>query len=185
MGKSKTKTIEAKDVDGRIYLTHEDGSVDLVIAVASITQAVEDLGLTSEDAPEKPSKKETPAPKGKGKKAPEPEPEEEEEEELTPEDIEGMSKKELLALIEEEDLDVDPDGLKLGELREAVSEELFGEDSDEEEVEEVEEDEEDEEEEDDEEAEEEEEEDDDVEEWDDDDEEEEEEPKKPTKKKKK
>ena len=65
----------------------------------------------------------------------------EEEEELTAEDVAEMSRSDLVDLIEAEDLDVDPDDYKgrkkLDELRDAVAEELFGdEDEDEDEDEE-------------------------------------------------
>jgi hypothetical protein len=107
--------------------------------------------------------------------------EDEGEDEVSEEDIMAMSKKELLAVIEEDELDIDPkDHKKLEALKAAVIAELFG--DEEEEAEEEEEEAEDDEEE------EEEEEDDDMEDWDDEEEEEEEEEepkKKPASKKKK
>lgn len=52
--------------------------------------------------------------------------EDDEEEDLTEDEIMKMKKAELLELIEEEQLDVDPKGLKLKELREAVCDAYFG-----------------------------------------------------------
>ena len=69
--------------------------------------------------------------KGKGKKAkkeeePEEEEEEEEAEDLTEDDINDMKRKALLTLIEDEDIDIDPDDYKkLADLKEAVIEEYF------------------------------------------------------------
>lgn len=61
----------------------------------------------------------------KGKKA-EPEEDEEDEEEITEDDVEAMDKKELISLVEEMELDIDPkDYKKVEALREAVSEALF------------------------------------------------------------
>lgn len=58
---------------------------------------------------------------------------EEEGDEYTEEEILKMKKAELLELIEEEELDVDPKGMKIKELRTAVADEYFGDDDDEEE----------------------------------------------------
>lgn len=162
---SKTrKFVEAKELGGKLYLIYDNGDIELVVTsvnVVGLEDAIPQL-LDSEDDEDEDEDEDEDVEE-------ESEEDEEDEENLTEADINAMNKKELLALIEEDDLEVDPDEHKtLKKLRAAVIEELFTEEDDEEEE--------------DLEFEDDEEEEDDLEDWDDEDEEEEEEEPKPKKK---
>lgn len=122
--------------NGVKIIKFEDGSIAFVKVQLELSDedAADFFGGSAE--PEKPAKKGKEEPKGKSGKGKKEEPEEEEEEEeeneeenedeLTADDLMQMDEEELADLIEEQELDVDPEEFEddVEGLRQAIADEL-------------------------------------------------------------
>ena len=109
----KKEEVSRKEINGLVFVTYDDGSVEITMAPITLTkEQVEDIFGETEEAEEDEEEEET---------------EEEEEVEITGEDLAGMDFEELEDVCDDNDLDTDPDDYEeddVEKFRKAIAKEL-------------------------------------------------------------
>lgn len=115
----KKEEVSRKEINGLVFVTYDDGSVEITMAPITLTkEQVEDIfGEDEEESEDEESEDEEE----------EEESDEEEEVEITGEDLAGMDFEELEDVCDDNDLDTDPDDYEeddVEKFRKAIAKEL-------------------------------------------------------------
>lgn len=116
----KKEEVSRKEINGLVFVTYDDGSVEITMAPITLTkEQVEDIFGEAEEADEDEEESED--------EDEEEEETEEEEVEITGEDLAGMDFEELEDVCDDNDLDTDPDDYEeddVEKFRKAIAKEL-------------------------------------------------------------
>ena len=108
----KKEEVSRKEINGLVFVTYDDGSVEITMAPITLTkEQVEDIFGEAEEAEEDEEE----------------ESDEKEEVEITGEDLAGMDFEELEDVCDDNDLDTDPDDYEeddVEKFRKAIAKEL-------------------------------------------------------------
>lgn len=140
MARKKKEEVSRKEINGLVFVTYDDGSVEITMAPITLTkEQVEDIFGEAEEAEEDEEEEETKEEDSDDddntdEDEEESEDEEEEEEsdekeevEITGEDLAGMDFEELEDVCDDNDLDTDPDDYEeddVEKFRKAIAKEL-------------------------------------------------------------
>lgn len=130
----KKEEVSRKEINGLVFVTYDDGSVEITMAPITLTkEQVEDIFGETEEAEEDEEEEETEE-EDSDDDEDEEESEDEEEEsdekeevEITGEDLAGMDFEELEDVCDDNDLDTDPDDYEeddVEKFRKAIAKEL-------------------------------------------------------------
>lgn len=134
----KKKEVSRKEINGLVFVTYDDGSVEITMAPITLTkEQVEDIFGETEEAEEDEEEEETEeedsdddedTDEDEGESEDEEEESDEKEEvEITGEDLAGMDFEELEDVCDDNDLDTDPDDYEeedVEKFRKAIAKEL-------------------------------------------------------------
>lgn len=128
----KKEEVSRKEINGLVFVTYDDGSVEITMAPITLTkEQVEDIFGEAEEAEEDEEEEETEeedSDDDDNTDEDEEESEDEEEEvEITGEDLAGMDFEELEDVCDDNDLDTDPDDYEeddVEKFRKAIAKEL-------------------------------------------------------------
>lgn len=128
----KKEEVSRKEINGLVFVTYDDGSVEITMAPITLTkEQVEDIFGETEEAEEDEEEEETEeedSDDDDNTDEDEEESEDEEEEvEITGEDLAGMDFEELEDVCDDNDLDTDPDDYEeddVEKFRKAIAKEL-------------------------------------------------------------
>lgn len=128
----KKEEVSRKEINGLVFVTYDDGSVEITMAPITLTkEQVEDIFGETEEAEEDEEEEETEeedSDDDEDTDEDEEESEDEEEEvEITGEDLAGMDFEELEDVCDDNDLDTDPDDYEeedVEKFRKAIAKEL-------------------------------------------------------------
>ena len=116
----KKEEVSRKEINGLVFVTYDDGSVEITMAPITLTkEQVEDIFGEAEEAEEDEDEEES--------EDDEEESDEKEEVEITGEDLAGMDFEELEDVCDDNDLDTDPDDYEeddVEKFRKAIAKEL-------------------------------------------------------------
>lgn len=138
MARKKKEEVSRKEINGLVFVTYDDGSVEITMAPITLTkEQVEDIFGEAEEAEEDEEEEETEeedSDDDEDTDEDEEESEDEEEEsdekeevEITGEDLAGMDFEELEDVCDDNDLDTDPDDYEeedVEKFRKAIAKEL-------------------------------------------------------------
>lgn len=134
----KKEEVSRKEINGLVFVTYDDGSVEITMAPITLTkEQVEDIFGEAEEAEEDEEEEETEEEDsdddedtdedGEESEDDEEESDEKEEVEITGEDLAGMDFEELEDVCDDNDLDTDPDDYEeedVEKFRKAIAKEL-------------------------------------------------------------
>lgn len=133
----KKEEVSRKEINGLVFVTYDDGSVEITMAPITLTkEQVEDIFGETEEAEEDEEEEETEEEDSDDDEETEEEEESEDEEEesdekeeveITGEDLAGMDFEELEDVCDDNDLDTDPDDYEeedVEKFRKAIAKEL-------------------------------------------------------------
>ena len=134
----KKEEVSRKEINGLVFVTYDDGSVEITMAPITLTkEQVEDIFGEAEEAEEDEEEEETEEEDSdddedtdedeEESEDDEEESDEKEEVEITGEDLAGMDFEELEDVCDDNDLDTDPDDYEEGDVekfRKAIAKEL-------------------------------------------------------------
>lgn len=132
----KKNEVSRKEINGLVFVTYNDGSVEITMAPITLTkdQVEEIFGEAEEEETEEEEEEESEDDEDDSEEEEETEEEEEEEEsdekeevEITGEDLAGMDFEELEDVCDDNDLDTDPDDYEeedVEKFRKAIAKEL-------------------------------------------------------------
>lgn len=134
----KKEEVSRKEINGLVFVTYDDGSVEITMAPITLTkEQVEDIFGEAEEAEEDEEEEETEEEDSdddedtdedeEESKDDEEESDEKEEVEITGEDLAGMDFEELEDVCDDNDLDTDPDDYEeddVEKFRKAIAKEL-------------------------------------------------------------
>ena len=122
----KKEEVSRKEINGLVFVTYDDGSVEITMAPITLTkEQVEDIFGETEEAEEDEEEEETEDEEESEDE--EEESDEKEEVEITGEDLAGMDFEELEDVCDDNDLDTDPDDYEeedVEKFRKAIAKEL-------------------------------------------------------------
>lgn len=132
MARKKKEEVSRKEINGLVFVTYDDGSVEITMAPITLTkEQVEDIFGETEEAEEDEEEEETEeedSDDDEDTDEDEEESEDEEEEvEITGEDLAGMDFEELEDVCDDNGLDTDPDDYEeedVEKFRKAIAKEL-------------------------------------------------------------
>lgn len=132
MAKKKTagkKEVSRKEVKGLIFITYDDGSVEVTMAPVSFTQEelMEALGLETEEEEDEDEDEDEDSSDEDDDEDDEDSSDDEDEVEISAEDLMGMDFEELEDLCDTNDLETDPDDYEVDDIekfRKQVAKEL-------------------------------------------------------------
>lgn len=123
----KKEEVSRKEINGLVFVTYDDGSVEITMAPITLTkEQVEDIFGETEEAEEDEEEEETEEDEEESEDEEE-ESDEKEEVEITGEDLAGMDFEELEDVCDDNDLDTDPDDYEeddVEKFRKAIAKEL-------------------------------------------------------------
>ena len=132
----KKEEVSRKEINGLVFVTYDDGSVEITMAPITLTkEQVEDIFGEAEEAEEDEEEEETEEEDSDDEEDEEESEDDEEEEEsdekeeveITGEDLAGMDFEELEDVCDDNDLDTDPDDYEeddVEKFRKAIAKEL-------------------------------------------------------------
>lgn len=124
----KKEEVSRKEINGLVFVTYDDGSVEITMAPITLTkEQVEDIFGETEEAEEDEEEEETEEEDSDDDEDEEESEDEEEEVEITGEDLAGMDFEELEDVCDDNDLDTDPDDYgedDVEKFRKAIAKEL-------------------------------------------------------------
>lgn len=127
----KKEEVSRKEINGLVFVTYDDGSVEITMAPITLTkEQVEDIFGETEEAEEDEEEEETEeedSDDDEDTDEDEEESDEKEEVEITGEDLAGMDFEELEDVCDDNDLDTDPDDYEeedVEKFRKAIAKEL-------------------------------------------------------------
>lgn len=133
----KKEEVSRKEINGLVFVTYDDGSVEITMAPITLTkEQVEDIFGEAEEAEEDEEEEETEeedsdddedTDEDEEESEEEEESDEKEEVEITGEDLAGMDFEELEDVCDDNDLDTDPDDYEeddVEKFRKAIAKEL-------------------------------------------------------------
>lgn len=127
----KKEEVSRKEINGLVFVTYDDGSVEITMAPITLTkEQVEDIFGETEEAEEDEEEEETEeedSDDDDNTDEDEEESDEKEEVEITGEDLAGMDFEELEDVCDDNDLDTDPDDYEeddVEKFRKAIAKEL-------------------------------------------------------------
>lgn len=127
MARKKKEEVSRKEINGLVFVTYDDGSVEITMAPITLTkEQVEDIFGETEEAEEDEDEEES-EDEEKESEDEEKESDEKEEVEITGEDLAGMDFEELEDVCDDNDLDTDPDDYEeddVEKFRKAIAKEL-------------------------------------------------------------
>lgn len=138
MARKKKEEVSRKEINGLVFVTYDDGSVEITMAPITLTkEQVEDIFGEAEEAEEDEEEEETEEEDSdddedtdedeEESEDDEEESDEKEEVEITGEDLAGMDFEELEDVCDDNDLDTDPDDYEeddVEKFRKAIAKEL-------------------------------------------------------------
>lgn len=126
MARKKKEEVSRKEINGLVFVTYDDGSVEITMAPITLTkEQVEDIfGKTEEEDSDDDEDTDEDEEESEDE---EEESDEKEEVEITGEDLAGMDFEELEDVCDDNDLDTDPDDYEeedVEKFRKAIAKEL-------------------------------------------------------------